>query len=72
MNKAANNGKSPLHVAARFGHAEVLSCLMRAGASLTARDKNGKLPSDVAANEQLKQLIRDEEKRHKTQVPTEP
>ena len=69
--KANNDGTTPLHVAAHFGHAEVLSCLMRAGASLSAKDIYGKLPIDYAANEQIKQLILDEEKRHKTQVSTE-
>ena len=72
MNKTANNHATPLHVATHFGHAEVVSCLLRAGASLTARDCDGDLPIDVATNEQIKQLIRDEEKRRRTPVTTEP
>ena len=56
---------TPLHAAARYGHAEVLSYLMREGASLTARDSAGTLPIDCAANEEIRQLIRDEEKRRR-------
>ena len=65
MNKARNNGVTPLHAAAHFGHAEVLTCLMNWGASLTARDDDGDLSIDVAANEAIKQLIRDEEIRRR-------
>ena len=54
-----------LHVAAHSGHAEILSCLMSGGASLTARDCAGDLPIDRAANEKIKQLIRAEEKRRR-------
>ena len=62
VNKAADNGVTPLHIAARLGHAEILSCLMNWGASLTARiTTNGRLPINDAANEAIKQLIRDEE-----------
>ena len=62
MNKAKNNGVTPLHAAAYNGHAEVLTCLMNWGASLTARiTADNRLPIDVATNEAIKQLIRDEE-----------
>ena len=70
--KAMNGGMTPLHIAAHIGSTEVLSCLMSSGASLTGRDRYGQLPIDVAANETIKQLIRDEEKRRRTQVSTEP
>ena len=62
MNKASIGGWTPLHAAAYNGHAEVLTCLMNWGASLTARlTATGSSPIDVAANETIKQLIRDEE-----------
>ena len=60
VNKATNDGMTPLHAAALVDHAEVLTCLMIWGASLTARDDAGRLPIDVTANEAIKQLIRDE------------
>ena len=62
VNSAPSHGTSPLHFAALQGHAEIVSCLLSGGASLTARDHNGQLPMDMAANEEIKQLIRDEEK----------
>ena len=71
VNKAANNGTTPLHAVAHYGHIEILSCLMRSGASLSARDNDGGLPIDMAANDEIKQLIRDEEQRRRTQVSTE-
>ena len=69
--KAVNNGMSPLFAVAHFGYTEILSCLMRSGASLTVRDSNGNVPIDMAANEEIKQLMRDEEERRRTQVSTE-
>ena len=65
-NKATVHGVTPLHVAAMQGHAEVLSYLMRSGASLNARQVGDALPIDVATNDEIKQLIRDEEKRRRT------
>ena len=61
VNTALCHGMTPLHAAALDGHTEVLSYLMSAGASLTARTSNGDLPIDAAANEEIKQLIRAEE-----------
>ena len=63
VNKAANNGWTPLHFAAHAGHANVLTCLMNGGASLTgtilATDPRPEvLPIDVAANDEIKHLIR--------------
>ena len=54
-----------MHAAASQGHAEVVSCLMKWAAVLTARTTDGQLPIDVAANEAIKQLIRDEEDRRR-------
>ena len=65
VNRTACNSTSPLHAAAYKGHAEVVSCLLSAGASLSARDSDGDLPIDVAANEEIKQLIRAEDIRRR-------
>ena len=62
VNKATNNGVTPLHIAAHCGHSEIRTCLMNWGAFLTAKvTATGRLPIDVAANEAIKRLIRDEE-----------
>ena len=62
VNKAANNGWIPLYFAAHAGHANVLTCLMNRGASLTgtilATDpRPDLLPIDVSANDEIKHLI---------------
>ena len=82
VNKAANDGWTPLHAAAKEGHTDVLTCLMKWGASLTARiladvdndddendenHKDGDLPIDVADDKAIRQLIRDEEIRRRDQ-----
>ena len=54
-------GRTPLHEAASRGHAEVVTLLMEWAAKLDVRTTTGRLPIDVAANEAIKQLIRDEE-----------
>ena len=43
-----NFGCTALHYAARKGHLPILESLIHAGASLTARTKNGKTPIDEA------------------------
>ncbi len=63
--KADNKGCAPLHSAAGSGHTAVVVCLLSHGAKLNVRDKAGKLPVDVAATEEIKQMIRDEEQRRR-------
>jgi len=64
VNKAANDGWTSMHAAASNGHAEVLTCLMDGGASLTGKPILATdpvpdvLPIDVAANEDIIRLIR--------------
>jgi ankyrin repeat protein len=78
VKKADNEGWTPLHIAAQEGHKEIISCLVSWGASVTARthpalddedddedEDEGLLPIDVTDDEEIKQLIRDEEKRHR-------
>lgn len=45
----AATGYSPLHMAACNGHADVVSALLAAGASVSARDREGNTPLLVAA-----------------------
>jgi len=68
VNKIANNGVTALHIAVYNGHAEIVCCLLQSGTSLTTKRRDGKLPIDCTANEEIKQLIRDEEKRRNMHV----
>ena len=44
----ANDGETPLHCAARYGHVEVAEKLLAAGAAVGAKDRDGKTPLDKA------------------------
>ena len=65
VDKNKPDGWSALHSAAQEGHAEVVTCLMKWAAPLNARTIQGCIPIDVAANEAIKQLIRDEDDRRR-------
>ena len=54
------DGNTPLHAASQQGKAEQVSTLMACNASLTIKNKKEQLPIDVAANDQIRQLINDE------------
>ena len=67
VNKAPNDGTSPLHIVAAEGHQlspehhlQMISMLLAFGASLKERDIEGLLPIDVAANDEIRQLINEE------------
>ena len=67
VNKAANDGSTPLHVVAATGHElspqhhlQMISMLLAFGALLKARNNEGLLPIDVAANDEIRQLINEE------------
>ena len=63
--KANENGYSPLHCAAEKGHSAVVQFLLQQGADMNKTMTNGRLPIDLAANEEIKQLIRDEQERRR-------
>ena len=67
--KASNEGATPLHLAALNGHLEIAKLLMVYGADLNARTNSGELPIDRAANEEMKQAIRDEPRRRLDEAP---
>ena len=48
-NALDSDGDTPLHDAARFGHAAVVEQLVLAGADPGIKNKDGKLPVDLAA-----------------------
>ena len=53
------NGLTPLHLAAKYGNANVCACLLRIGGPslLFHLDKNGKFPFEVATEKQLIKLL---------------
>ena len=55
-----SDGNTLLHVASQRGNVEILSTLIACNASLTVKNKQGQLPFDVAANDEIRQLINDE------------
>ena len=61
--KADEEGYTSLHRAAYSGHLETAKLLVVYGADLNVRENYGRLPIDVAANEEIKQAIRDEPRR---------
>ena len=54
------NHNTLLHEASQLGDAGVVSTLMACNASLTVKNRQDQLPIDVAANDQIRQLINDE------------
>ena len=67
--KADNNGRTSLHLAAEKGHLETAKLLMVYGADLNARNFLGQLPIDFAGTEEIKQAIRDEPRRRMDEAP---
>ena len=70
VNKATSGGWTALHEAASKNRNFSVTCLMNWGADLTAKThanvwNAGQFPIDVAHNEAIKQLIRDEETRRR-------
>ena len=60
-----DDGRTPLHLAAETGSTEVTKVLVEAGASLSAVDKQGKTPHNVA-QDNVKKLLQDWEHRLQT------
>ena len=46
----SQNGATPLHLAAKYGHSELVRCLCTAGCDLGAVTEHGFTADEVAAN----------------------
>ena len=57
MNKANNDGNTPLHRASRYGPLEVVKALIRAKAHVRIENNEGKAPVDVASTNEIRQYI---------------
>ena len=65
-NKATTRTQdTALHIAAAAGHDDIVACLFTHLADLTARNRDGQLPIDVAKNDKIRQLITAEELRRR-------
>jgi ankyrin repeat protein len=65
VNKAENNGWTPLHAASRGGFINVMKCLFYYAAQLDAKSNDGRSPFDVALDEDVREAFRVEEKRRR-------
>ena len=63
------SGWTSLHRTAQYNKLELAKLLMVYGADLNARNNGGLLPIDMAANEEIKQAIRDEPRRRMDEAP---
>ena len=51
-------GWTPLHRASLYGHVEVITALLAAGADKTIEDEDGDTPHDVADNQDCKNALK--------------
>ena len=55
--KEEEDGASPLHVASRNGHVEVITALLAAGADKKIKDEINRTPYDVAKNQDCRNAL---------------
>ncbi|RKL37927.1 hypothetical protein BFJ72_g7387 [Fusarium proliferatum] len=58
LNKTARDGKTALHIAAEYRNYTACKDLLQAGASHSIRDKSGKLPIHVAAEQGHREIVK--------------
>ncbi|WP_253302940.1 ankyrin repeat domain-containing protein [Wolbachia endosymbiont of Psylliodes chrysocephala] len=52
---------TPLHLAAKNGHIDIVRALVEKGIDLLLKDQNGKTPRDLAKNDDMKELLKEAE-----------
>ena len=57
VNAQKDEGRTALHLASEFGHAEVITVLLTAGADKRIRNRNGKTPHNLAKNQDCKNAL---------------
>ena len=57
VNQIDKWGKTPLHYASMYEHAEVITALLAAGADKTIKNKHGQTPHDVTDNQACKNAL---------------
>ena len=65
VNVAANNGDTPLHDAAENDHGTLVQFLLARGAEKYVKNKEGRRPVDVCHNKNVKEILKNSEKRQK-------
>ncbi|QJT94912.1 ankyrin repeat domain-containing protein [Wolbachia endosymbiont of Diaphorina citri] len=57
INDVTNEGRTPLHLAIKGNKPDTIELLLRKGASIVVKDKNGKTPLDLAKQEDYTNII---------------
>ncbi len=65
VNKAANNGWTPLHIAAHWGYIDIMKCLFYYAALLDVKNSDGEVPVDVSLDDDVREAFNVEEKRRR-------
>ncbi|KAK6985907.1 protein phosphatase 1 regulatory subunit 12C [Biomphalaria glabrata] len=58
-----NEGWTPLHATASCAFTEIARYLIKHGANVAAVNNDGDLPSDIAENDEMEKLLKDEMKK---------
>ena len=57
LNEVSNDGNTALHIAAFYGHYDVVKLLLNYGAKINIKNNSGKLPKDLAMTKEIKDLL---------------
>ena len=57
INRSESDGSTPLHVACRQNHKQIVELLLERGAVRRTMNENGWIPIDETSNQEIKQLF---------------
>lgn len=57
INDKDDNERMPLHYAAQYGHTSIVELLLEKGAIYNTKNKEGKTPSQLIENSEIKNLL---------------